>query len=105
MTLLISLTITAAGLLMSWGAYKRRGLASGLRGAAWSLVPMAGYLTGLTGFVVGLALDPVRWLGVILAGLAAVLYVTSGVMLRRQGGDGGKRAAEPSVESGKGGAA
>lgn len=84
MTFLISLTITVLGLLASWGVYKSRGVASGMRGAAWSLVPMAAYMTGLTGFFVSLVFNPLRWAGVILAGLAAVLYVTSGVMLRRR---------------------
>jgi hypothetical protein len=88
MTFLISLLITALGLFASYGAYKRRGTASGMRGAAWSLVPMAAYMTGLTDFVTGLVFNPLRWAGVILAGVAAVLYVTSGVMLRRREGGG-----------------
>ncbi|HXA59122.1 MAG TPA: hypothetical protein VNW94_08185 [Streptosporangiaceae bacterium] len=84
MTLLISLTITVLGLLASYAAYKRRGTASAMRGTAWSLVPMAAYATGLTDFVSGLVFNPLKWLGVILAGVAGVLYVTSGVMLRRR---------------------
>lgn len=93
MTFLISLAITVLGLVASWGAYKRRGAASGMRGAAWSLVPMAGYMTGLTGFVTGLVFDPLKWAGVVVAGLAALLYVTSGVMLRRRAEAGGETKA------------
>lgn len=79
----ISLAVTALGLLGSWGAYRRRGLASGMRGAAWSMVPIGAYLTGLTKFLADLALSPVKWTGVALLGLGGLLYVTSGVMLRR----------------------
>jgi hypothetical protein len=79
----ISLAVTALGLVGSWAAYRRRGVASGMRGLAWSSVPMAGYLTGLTKFLSGLVFSPVKWAGVVLFGLGAVLYVTSGVMLRR----------------------
>lgn len=86
MTFLISLAITALGLVASYRAYKRRGVASGARGAAWSLVPMAAWMTGLTGFVTGLVFNPLRWAGVILAAVAVVLYVSSGVALRRREG-------------------
>lgn len=79
----ISLAVTALCLLGGWAAYRRRGLASGMRGVAWSTVPMAAYLTGLTRFLSELVLSPVRWAGVVLFGLGAVFYVTSGVLLRR----------------------
>lgn len=105
MTFLISLAITVLGLAASWGAYKRRGAASGMRGAAWSLVPMAAYMTGLTGFVTGLVFDPLKWAGVIVAGLAALLYVTSGVMLRRRaeaGGGHGEVGGETKAATGGG---
>src|SRR5690242_16501202 len=88
MTFLISLAITALGLFASYGAYRRRGVASGARGAAWSLVPLAAWMTGLTGFITGLVFNPLRWAGVILAAVAVVLYVSSGVALRRREGGG-----------------
>ncbi|MEO3784314.1 hypothetical protein ABGB12_13345 [Actinocorallia sp. B10E7] len=78
----ISLAVTVLGLLASWRAARRRGLPSGLRGAAWSLVPLGFYLTGLTGFLSSLVLNPTRWTGVAVLGLAGVLYVVSGVKLR-----------------------
>lgn len=84
----ISLAVTALGLVGSWVAYRRRGTASGMRGLAWSSVPMAAYLTGLTKFLSGLVFSPVKWVGVALFGLGAVLYVTSGMMLRRSAGVG-----------------
>ena len=45
MLFVISLGITLLGLVISYGVGKRRGAASGLRGAAWSLVPLAATLT------------------------------------------------------------
>jgi hypothetical protein len=82
----ISLAVTALGLVGSWAVTRRRGAASGLRGAAWSLVPLGAYLTGLTKFLSDLVFSPVKWAGVIVLGLGGVLYMTSGVMLRRGGG-------------------
>ncbi|GAA4601198.1 hypothetical protein GCM10023195_02720 [Actinoallomurus liliacearum] len=92
----ISLAATVLGLLGSWAAYRRRGAASGMRGAAWSMVPMGAYLTGLTKFLSDLVFSPVKWAGVALFGLGALLYVASGVMLRKapaaDGGSGRKNA-------------
>lgn len=78
----LSLTATVLGLLASWGVSRRRGAASGMRGAAWSLVPMGFYLTGLTAFLSGLVFSPLKWAGVVVLGLAGVLYLVSGVSLR-----------------------
>jgi hypothetical protein len=89
----ISLGLTVVGLVGSWGAYRRRGAASGMRGAAWSLVPMGAYLTGTTKFLADLALSPSKWAGVIVVGLAVVLYMVSGVLLRRGAGQGEADAA------------
>ncbi|WP_131741601.1 hypothetical protein [Actinomadura roseirufa] len=82
----ISLGVTLVGLFASWGVYRRRGAASGLRGASLSLVPLAAAMTGVTEFFVDLAFSPVKWTGVAVAGLAALLYVTSGAMLARRSG-------------------
>lgn len=79
----ISTAVTVLGLVASWAAAKRRGTASGLRGAAWSLVPLGAYLTGLTKFLADLVFSPLKWAGVIVLALGGVLYLTSGVMLRR----------------------
>ncbi|MWA00468.1 hypothetical protein F8568_008780 [Actinomadura sp. LD22] len=90
---LISLGVTLVGLVISWGVYRRRGAASGMRGAALSLVPLAAAMTGVTEFFVDLAFSPVKWAGVGVAGLAVLLYLTSGAMLsRRAGAEGNGRA-------------
>ncbi|TDD71457.1 hypothetical protein E1293_33735 [Actinomadura darangshiensis] len=86
----ISLGVTLVGLVISWGAFRRRGAGTGLRGAALSLVPLAAAMTGVTEFFVDLAFSPVKWAGVAVAGLAVLLYMTSGAMLsRRAAGEGG----------------
>ena len=38
--------LTGLGLVLSYFAMRRRGMGTGLRWAAWSLLPMAAYLTG-----------------------------------------------------------
>ncbi len=83
----ITLIVTGVGLFGSWTAYRKRGLASGMRGTAWSTVPLALYLTGLTKFLSDLVFSPVKWVGVALFGVGALLYVTSGAMLRKSGGE------------------
>ncbi|MEO3814485.1 cellulose synthase [Sphaerisporangium sp. B11E5] len=92
--------LTAAGVVLSFLVMRRRGAGAGLRGLAWSLVPIAAYLTGalpaiwkmgtaVAGFVTGLVFSPMVWAGVGVAALSAVLFLVSGV-LRRRG-----RAARP----------
>ncbi|GGL17329.1 hypothetical protein Sme01_72250 [Sphaerisporangium melleum] len=97
--------LTAAGLVLSFLALRRRGAAAGLRGAAWSLIPVAAYLTGalpalwqagtaVAGFLTGLVLSPMVWAGVAVAGLSAVLFLVSGVLRGRRlraGTTAGKR--------------
>jgi hypothetical protein len=67
---------------------------SGLRALAWSLLPLAAGLTGVLrlawdiadsvgNWAVGLVFSPVVWLGVLIAGLSAVLFVVSGFLARR----------------------
>jgi hypothetical protein len=99
----ISLAATVLGLAGSWTATRKRGVASGMRGAAWSLVPIAAYLTGLTKFLADLAFSPVKWVGVALFGLGALLYVSSGMMLRK--GGGGQPVAERKPAKGASGKA
>jgi hypothetical protein len=108
--------LTGIGLVASWFAMRKRGLASGLHGAAWSLLPLAAYLTGsiemfwkigtaIGGFAASLVFSPKVWSGVGVAALAAVLFVVSGARRRRRkrarGGAGGEaaRAAHPGGEA------
>ena len=86
--------LTGLGLVLSYLAMRRRGIGSGLRGAAWSLLPIAAYLTGsiemfwkmgvaIGDFAKGFAFSPRVWSGIALAGLAVVLFVVSGPLRRR----------------------
>ena len=97
--------LTALGLVLSYLVMRRRGIGAGLRWAAWSLLPIAAYLTGsiemfwkmgvaVGDFAKGFVFSPKVWAGIALAGLAVVLFVVSGSMRRRGVGPGqDKRAA------------
>jgi hypothetical protein len=74
--------------------WRSRGLAAGLRGAAWTILPVAAWLTGVLelAFDVGdsvghwavhLVFSPVVWLGVVLTGLSAVLFGASALVRGR----------------------
>jgi hypothetical protein len=101
--------LTGLGLVLSYLAMRRRGIGAGLRGAAWSLLPIAAYLTGsiemfwkmgvaIGDFAKGFAFSPRVWSGIALAGLAVVLFVVSGPLRRRGVGRGeDKQAAESRV--------
>ncbi|WP_182901975.1 cellulose synthase [Microbispora sp. H10830] len=86
--------LTAVGVGLSYLTFRRKGVTAGLRATAWSLLPLAAYLTGAlqtlwnigaaaVGFVTGLVLSPAVWAGVVLAGLSALLFVVSGTLRGR----------------------
>ena len=90
----LGVTLTAVGLLLSGLVWRRRGAASGLRGVAWSLLPLAAALIGLlrvvwevadsvSSWAVRLVFSPVVWAGVVVAGVSVVLFVVSGCLRRR----------------------
>jgi hypothetical protein len=85
----ICVGLTGAGLVLSWFTWRRRGVRRGIRVGAWSLVPLALYLTGsilLVGrigsavvqFAQSFAFSPKTWSGVVLLGLAALILLVSG---------------------------
>lgn len=103
----LTLTLTVAGGLWTWFAFRRRGLAAGLRGAGLTLLPLAAYLTNtlrmftriadaVTDWALSLVFSPVVWAGIVLAGVAVVL-LGAGRVLDRRGP--GRRSPEP-VEKG-----
>jgi hypothetical protein len=88
--------LTGLGLVLSYLAMRRRGISSGLRGAAWSLLPMAAYLTGaiemfwkigvaIGDFATGFVFSTKVWSGIALAGVAVFLFFLSGGLRRRRG--------------------
>lgn len=103
----LGLVLTLIGLAVSALLWSRRGAASGMRGIAWSLLPLAAGLTGvlrlgweITDSVVRwagrLVFSPMVWLGLVVAGVSVVLFVVSGWLGRRSGrGKGAGRKAVP----------
>jgi hypothetical protein len=96
--------VTGLGLVLSYLVMRRRGVGSGLRGAAWSVLPMAAYLTGaiemfwkmgvaVGDFAKGFVFSPKVWSGIALAGFAFVLFVVSGTVRGRRQVKQGKSAA------------
>jgi hypothetical protein len=94
--------LTAAGLVLSYFRWRRTGPRSGVRFAAFSLLPLAAYLTGtvtlitrissaVARFAGSFVFSPERWSGVVLAGFAAVLLLASGG-IPRPGRRGGRKA-------------
>ena len=87
--------LTGLGLVLSYFVMRRRGLRAGLRGAAWSLLPLAAYLTGsikmfwkmgaaIGTFAKGFVFSTEVWSGIAVAGLAFVLLVSTGGVRRRR---------------------
>lgn len=90
----LALALTLVGGVLTVLVWRRRGIAAGLHGAAWTLVPLALWLTGtlrlavriagdVGSWAVHLAFSPVTWLGVVVAGTSAALFVVSGFLRRR----------------------
>jgi hypothetical protein len=86
--------LTGLGLVLSYLVMRRRGLGSGLRGAAFSLLPLAAYLTGaikmfwqmgvaIGDFAKGFAFSVQVWSGLAVTGVAVLLYFASGPLRRR----------------------
>jgi hypothetical protein len=107
----LTLTLTAIGAVWTWFAFRRRGLASGLRGTAFTLLPPAAFLTGtlemfteiggsVADWASHLVFSPIVWLGIVLAGMSAVLFGVSGALRNRQLGTT-DRADEGKVSSPK----
>jgi hypothetical protein len=87
--------LTAAGLVLTYIAARRRGWRAMLRGAAWSLLPLAAYLTGsiemfwkigtaIGDFATAFAFSPEKWAGIGVAGLAVVAFTAGGGRVRRK---------------------
>jgi hypothetical protein len=101
----LALSLTLLGGIWTWFAYRRRGFAAGLRGAAFTLLPLAAYLTktlqmlgevgdAVADWATSLVFSPQVWLGIVIAGVAGVLFVVSGWL-------GGRRDDTPKQVRGK----
>lgn len=87
-------SLTIVGALWTVRAYRARGLGSGLRGVAITLLPVSAWLTGtlemfteiagsVTDWATGLVFNPLVWTGAGLFGVSALLFVVSGRMQAR----------------------
>jgi hypothetical protein len=101
----LTLSLTVAGSIWTWIAFRRRGLSSGLRALAFTLLPVAAYLTKtlqlvsgiateITSWVGNLVFNPLVWTGVLLGGFSVGLFVVSGVLRSRESGSS-EAAAKP----------
>lgn len=93
-----ALTLTLTGLLAvaTWFLYQRRGVGAGLKGAALTLLPLAAYLTdtlrmftriatAVGDWATGLVFSPTVWIGIVLTGVAGLLYAAGrAIEARRQ---------------------
>jgi cytochrome c oxidase assembly factor CtaG len=91
------LIVTIVGLILSAWAWRAKGARSGMRGVAWSLLPIVMYLTGairlvgrlgsaIVAFAGSFVFSPKAWLGVILFFIAALLFlITGGIPLVQSG--------------------
>lgn len=97
--------LTILGLVLSYFAYRRRGLRPALMGAAWSLLPLAAYLTGaidmlwkigaaIGKFGTGFVFSPEKWVGIGVTGLAIALFLAAGGRQRRRAAREGRRTAK-----------
>jgi hypothetical protein len=91
----VAAVLTALGLFLTYRYGRPRGNRAMLRGAAWSLIPIAAYLTGsiemfwkigtaIGNFASAFVFSPVKWAGIAVAGAAAVLFVSTSGRQRRK---------------------
>ena len=103
--------LTAAGLVLSYFRWRRRGPRAGFRLAAWSLLPLAAYLTGtvtlisrissaIAHFGGSFVFSTKTLAGVVLAGIAVLMLLTSGgipLTSRRKAKKAAKAGARPAA--------
>jgi hypothetical protein len=102
--------LTALGLVATVLIGRRRSVRAILYGAAWSLIPIAAWLTGSTqmfwriGVAIGdfasaFAFSTLRWAGIGVTALIVVLFLAAGGRRRRKAARAGRAAR--SAERGK----
>lgn len=92
----LALTLTLLGGIWTWTAYRRRGAPAALKGAGLTLLPIAAYLTktlqmlteigdAVVDWATSLVFSPVVWVGVVLAGVAVLLFGAGRVLEQQRG--------------------
>jgi hypothetical protein len=85
----VCVAVTAVGLILSWLTWRKNGAVRGMRAVAWSLLPLAAYLTGavlllgrlvnaVVRFAGSFVFSPKAWAGIVVVGIAAALFLSSG---------------------------
>jgi hypothetical protein len=103
--------LTALGLVLTVLIGRRRSVRAMLHGAAWSLIPIAAYMTGSTlmfwrigeaigKFASSFVFDPLRWAGIGVTGLIVVLFLAAGGRSRRKAARQGRSARLAQRETG-----
>ena len=91
----LTVGLTILGLILSYITYQRRGLRPAMMVVAFSLLPVAAYMTGaiemlwkvgvaIGQFGTGFVFSPVKWAGIGLTGLAVALFLAAGGRQRRR---------------------
>jgi len=81
--------LAVVGLILSWFTWRRKGARSAIKGVAWSLLPIALYLTGaielvgrlgsaIVQFASSFVFSPKTWAGVALLILIVLILMTFG---------------------------
>jgi hypothetical protein len=103
----LTVGLTILGLILSYITYQRRGLRPAMMVVAFSLLPVAAYMTGaidmlwkigaaIGKFGTGFVFSPERWAGIGLTGLAVALFLAAGGRQRRKASREARRAARAS---------
>jgi cytochrome c oxidase assembly factor CtaG len=85
----VCVAVTVLGLVWSYRIWRKDGVHRGMRAIAWSLIPVAAYLTGAVGligrlvnavviFAGSIVFSPKTYAGVIVVIVAVLLFVLSG---------------------------
>lgn len=106
----VCISLAALGLVLAIVLWVRGRRGRALQAVGFAALPVGLYLTGLLGLVIdaiaalggwaaGLVFNPVVWAGVVLLGIAVVLWVIGGLIARRTRGrrPAGKGAAGTDV--------
>jgi hypothetical protein len=106
----LTLGLTIIGFVLTYLTYRRRGLRPAMMGAAWSLLPIAAYLTGATEmlwkigaaigqFGSGFVFSPEKWAGIGVTGLAVALFLAAGGRVRRKASREARKVARADRKS------
>lgn len=114
----VCIALALVGFVISFLTWRSKGARRGMRAVAWSLIPLAAYLTGsasllsrigsaIASFAGSFVFSPKSWLGVSFLGLAVLIFVFSGGLpllksrkrkAARDGGAAGQGAAAVSAD-------